>query len=351
MTDHQNISEIVANDVVRSSYLVSAASLQQAKNGPYWKLELKDATGMLEAKIWSPLSQSFSEIVPGQMIEVEGRSSLYRDQLQLIIETVRVLTEDEIKDIDMSAYLLTSSRPAKDMLADIEELCDEILTYKPWKKFVRSVLSNTHIREALLTAPAAKSVHHAYVGGLVEHCLSVAELCMRLSEHYPDVDRQILLVAAVFHDIGKIEEMQGVLVTEYTDEGKLLGHILQGLFLLEPFLQKSELDPVLVTHFRHLIASHHGELSFGAIREPTTPEAFLLHFADNIDAKMAQCRSVLSREEENREKTEISWSPYLSTLGRSLCRVYATPDISGSKSPDHGRKTEGKQESRQCSLL
>lgn len=347
MSEHQKISAMATGDEISSVYLVAFASLQQSRNGPYWKLELKDASGSLEAKIWSPLSLSLPALSVGQAVHVEGRLSLYREQLQLTVEALRVLDDDEVASLPMEEYLLSSPRPSAEMLEDIERLCDSVLTYKPWKKFMRSVLSDKRIRPLLLKAPAAKSVHHAYAGGLLEHMLSVARLCMRMADHYQELDRQILLAAALLHDIGKIDEMGGLLVTEYTDEGRLLGHIVQGIVMLEPFLRKSGLEPELIMHFKHLIASHHGEPAFGAVREPATPEAFILHYADNIDAKMAQCRGALPPEEEGEG---MAWSAYQSLLGRSVCRPVRTPVVREEK-PSRTEKKESRQEERQCSLL
>ncbi|WP_294484205.1 HD domain-containing protein [uncultured Mailhella sp.] len=348
MTEHQKISAMSAGDEIASAYLVSLASLQQSRNGPYWRLELKDASGALEAKIWSPLSLSLPSLTAGQMVSVEGHVSLYREQLQLTVEALRVLSEEECAALPMEDYLVSSSRPAADMMADVERLCDVVLTHKPWKKFMRSVLSDKRIRPLLMKAPAAKSVHHAYMGGLLEHMLSVAELCMLMADHYPELDRQTLLAAALLHDIGKIDEMSGVLVTEYTDEGRLLGHIVQGIVMLEPYLRKSGLEPELVMHFKHLIASHHGEPEFGAAREPSTPEAFVLHYADNIDAKLAQCRGILPAPGEGEG---MAWSPYQSLLGRSVCRPVRTPASSAETKASRQDKKESRQEERQCSLL
>ena len=349
MSEHQKISAVTAGDELSSVYVVSLASLQQSRNGPYWRLELKDASGSMEAKIWSPLSLSYPALAAGQMVQVEGHVSLYREQLQLTVEALRVLEEDEVAALSMEDYVLSSARPAADMLEDIERLCDTVLTHKPWKKFMRSVLSDKRIRPLLLRAPAAKSVHHAYAGGLLEHMLSVAELCMLMVDHYPGLDRQILLAAALLHDIGKIDEMEGLLVTEYTDEGRLLGHIVQGIVMLEPYLRKAGLAPELVMHFKHLIASHHGEMEFGAAREPVTPEAFILHYADNIDAKLAQCRSVLPPPGEGDEG--MVWSPYQALLGRSVCRPVRTPETQAETKAARQEKKESRQEERQCSLL
>ena len=140
---------------------------------------------------------------------------------------------------------------------------------------------------------------------------------MLMADHYPELDRQTLLAAALLHDLGKLDEMTGPLATEYTTEGNLLGHIVQGLLMLEPFLKKSDLNPELQAHFRHLIASHHGRIEFGAVREPLTPEAWALHFADDLDAKMDHFREVLP---------EAGQSPqWYCSKGDKLYRPLPTP--------------------------
>lgn len=365
MQQRQTIRDLKVNDDVRSVFLIGAASLQQSRNGPYWRLELRDATGSLEAKIWSPLSAEFSNLAPGQLVEVGGRVGLFREQPQVTVENLRPLTDAERDALNLADFMPASPRPPAHMLAEAEALCRAEFTHKPWRTFALAVLGDEAIRARLLTAPAAKSVHHAYVGGLLEHMLSVAGLCLRMADHYPELDRQTLLAAALFHDIGKLEEMNGGLTTEYTDAGRLLGHIIQGLAMLEPFLAASGLEPDLALHFRHLIASHHGEPEFGAPKQPATAEAFALHHADNVDAKIAQWRALFpagpeqssdgaaERTKENGDDTanavhsspqreELEWSPWQNTLSRSLCRPVRTPENAApknAKEPRGGVKT------------
>ena len=365
MQQRQTIRDLKVNDDVRSVFLIGAASLQQSRNGPYWRLELRDTTGSLEAKIWSPLSAEFSNLAPGQLVEVGGRVGLFREQPQVTVENLRPLTDAERDALNLADFMPASPRPPAQMLAEAEALCRAEFTHKPWRTFALAVLGDEAIRARLLTAPAAKSVHHAYVGGLLEHMLSVAGLCLRMADHYPELDRQTLLAAALFHDIGKLEEMNGGLTTEYTDAGRLLGHIIQGLAMLEPFLAASGLEPDLALHFRHLIASHHGEPEFGAPKQPATAEAFALHHADNVDAKIAQWRALFpagpeqssdgaaERTKENGDDTanavhsspqreELEWSPWQNTLSRSLCRPVRTPENAApknAKEPRGGVKT------------
>ncbi len=348
MSNRQTVKDITPQGEVKSIFLVGASALLQARNGPYWKLELRDATGSVEAKIWSPQSQEYTEIAPGSMIAVEGRSGAYRDQVQVTIENLRVLGEEEGSALDLREFLPASERPAEEMLEELIELAEEEFSYKPWFSFVLAVLRDKGGKARLLAAPAAKSVHHAYAGGLLEHILSVSRLCMRLADHYEELDRQVLLAGAIFHDYGKIWEFSGGLVNDYSDEGRLIGHVNLALEHLAPFMEKavkSGLEPELLRHFKHLILSHHGEHAFGAVCLPQTAEALILHYADNIDAKMAQCRG-LFRDWEGRE----GWSPYQQTLGRFMHQPKRTPadeSLDRKKAP----AKQNKEVNRQCSLL
>ena len=334
MIQRQSIRDLAPNSEVDSVFLLGGASLQQSRNGPYWRLELRDAGGTLEAKIWSPLSSSFHDLTAGQLVQIRGRVGTFRDQLQLTVDELHVLTDEEIAETDLAQFMPSSSRPVPEMQEELESMIERELTHLPWKRFVRSVLEEDRVRRALPVAPAARSVHHAYVGGLLEHMLSVAGLCLRIAEQYPELDRQLLCAAALLHDIGKLEEMSGGLVNEYTDAGRFLGHITQGLIMMEPHLVASGLENAQALHFRHLILSHHGELEYGSPKQPATAEAFVLHYADNIDAKIAQWRSLFPSSEEHASGEEmgktgldgLQWSPRQNLLGRALCRVPRTPD-------------------------
>ncbi len=352
MAEHQKLSSLNLDDKFHDIYVILSATNRQSRNGPYWQLELRDASGTMEARIWSPQSQSFPSIPAGRAAEIEGKVSMYRDQIQITVESLRILDDDEMAALPLSDYVRASARPATEMLNDIEAMCDRVLTHRPWRKFLRSVLSDKRIRPLLLQAPAAQSVHHAYAGGLLEHMLSVADMCMLMADHYPELDRQTLLAAAVLHDIGKIDEMRGLLAVDYTDKGLLLGHILQGIQMLEPFLQKSGLEPELILHFKHLIASHHGELEFGAICQPCSPEAFALHHADNLDAKLAEFHNVIPESDGK----DVVWSSYIRRHNRRLCHITRTPE-SGAPAADSSatssreKKKSPQKEEQQCSLL
>lgn len=342
MEKRQFIKDIAVNGDVNGLFLIASANQMQAKNGPFWRLEICDASGTLNAKIWSPLSASFETLTPGDVVHLEGRAGLFRDRIDISVDRMRVLAPYELEALDMGQFLVSSERDPAEMLTELLELCREVFTHRPWRKFVTGVLRNEELAEALKAAPAAKSVHHAYRGGLLEHILSVSGLCMRIADHYPEIDRQVLLAGAIFHDIGKAWELSGGLVNDYTDEGRLLGHIHIGLEQLEPFLRRSGLEHELAVHFKHLILSHHGEYEFGSPRRPKTREAMVLHYADNLDAKMAQLNSLFKGFEDG----ETGWTPFQPTLQRFLYNPVRTPETETVR-----RKRPETPREEQCSLL
>jgi len=314
------IRDISPGQTIQDYFLLAEARTGTSRNGPYWSLVLQDVSGQMEAKVWSPLSQAHPALSAGQLVQVRAQAANYRDKCQLTIDQ---LTEVDVAEANLADFLPPSPVDPEALLTEIEDLCRRELTHKPWRSLMKKILTDPEIRGHLLPATGAKAVHHAYAGGLLEHTLAVARTCMAISALYPHLDRQILLVAALLHDLGKAWELTSGLSREYTDEGRLLGHIQLGLTRIEPFLAKAkDLDEGLVLHLKHLIISHHGEYEFGAPKRPKTPEAFILHFADNIDAKM----NTMAGAYAELEGTDQAWTPFQRYLDRYLYRAPHTPE-------------------------
>lgn len=331
------VKDITANAQVDGIFVICDAKLGQARNGPFWNIGLMDCTGNIEAKIWYPLSSEFAHLEIGVFAHASGRASLYRDQLQLILDKLVILGKSGEAEIDKRLFLPASARDPEEMFQELKNLCLEEFRYPPWRKFVLAVLGDESILADFKTIPAAKYMHQAYLGGLLEHTLGVFKLCRQVADNYPELDRQTLLAGALLHDIGKIREFSGGLANDYTDDGRLLGHIILGLEIIKPFLEKSSLEEPLKQHLRHLILSHHGQYEFGSPKLPSTAEAFALHYADNLDAKLAQCRSISG------ETGPAEWSVYQKTLDRSIFNPPHTPQ------PAQAKKQ--KQEEKCLSLL
>ncbi len=335
------VQDIKAGSQISDVFMVVQCRQAQAKNGPYWQLTLQDKSGEIQARIWSPLSARFAEISPEQAVLVKAGAQLFGEQIQLNIEAMEFIDPE---NIDLSLFLPVSCISPEELHLNLLEFLQQNIDYPPWKKLARKILTQKEIKSALLTAPAAKSIHHAYMGGLLEHTLSVCRICNEICGIYTDLDRDILLTAAALHDLGKIREISHGLSREYSDEGKLLGHIFLGLEMIEPFLSRaSGLDSGLVLHLKHIITSHHGELEFGSPKRPKTGESFVLHFADNLDAKLNTLEQALGSRRNAEGEASGVWSEYLRSLGRYVYQPPRTP-----RSPSTGFTTGKKEE--QCLL-
>lgn len=350
MSKTQFIADFSLGDDVATLFLLGGVHQGQAKNGPFWRLELRDSSGSLEAKIWSPQSQMYTGLKAGDLVEVAGRINSYRERLEVAVDRMRVLGEEEKNGLDLTVFMAASERPPAELLADLEALCRVVLTHKPWKKLLRLILDDPEVTAHLLTAPAAKAMHHAYAGGLLEHTLGVARLCMALADLYPDLDRQTLLAGAVCHDLGKLWELSQGLATDYTGPGRLVGHMQLILDFLEPRIRKAGLEDHLALHLKHLVVSHHGQHEFGSPRLPATAEAFALHYADNLDAKLNQVRTALSGVATAEEG---GWSAYIPGLERHVFKAPPTPGARAHGGGKRQRAADGEAEgaSGQLSLL
>ncbi|WP_461208803.1 3'-5' exoribonuclease YhaM family protein [Desulfocurvus sp. DL9XJH121] len=325
MTKTTFIRDLAPGQALDEVFLLASAQQGQAKNGPFWSLTLADMSGEMPAKIFSPQAQAVPQLAAGMFARVRGQVGTYRDQPQVVAEAALVVDPDEA-GLRLADFVPASPRDPEEMLADIERLCKKHLRHKPLRNLVRSVLTDPAVKPRLAAAPGAVSIHHAYAGGLIEHTLSVCGLCMAFCDHYPDLDRQALLASAVLHDLGKAWEYSQGPVREISDEGRLLGHIQIGLDVLEPFLARAlekGLDPAVATHVKHMILSHHGELEFGSPKVPQTAEAFALHFADNLDAKL---KTVAEATADAGGEDEAGWSPFVRSLNRFVFKPLRTPD-------------------------
>ncbi len=327
-----NIGEIKAGDAPSFLALVQSASKQEAKNGPFWRLELQDKTGSIEARIWSPESKQYADIPAGSIVRCEGRAESFREKTQINVRHLHILSEEESKNVDWTLLVPASERPSEAMLADIEALVDKHISHKPLHDFAQMIFTDPSWQARFLTAPGAKSVHHAKRGGFLEHTLSVAQLCMRFCDHYPHLDRQVLLIGAIVHDLGKLWELSDSLSFDYTTQGRLMGHISLALEKITPLLDKAKVEEALALHIKHLILSHHGLREYGSPVLPQTAEAFALHYADNLDAKLVQIQELFTKESAQKQETmaqeEGLWTPYQRLLERPLYRSPMTPSNS-----------------------
>ncbi len=287
------IGELREGERINEIYLCKQKQTALTKAGkPYESLLLQDKTGTLDAKVWDPSSQGIEECEALDYIYVMGDVTSFQGTLQLNIKRLRKVSEGEY---DPKDYLPVSDYNVEEMYRELQGYVKG-LSNPYLKKLAGGLfLEDADFAKRFQFHSAAKSVHHGFVGGLLEHTLSVTKLCAFFAERYPMLNRDLLITAALFHDIGKLEELSAFPANDYTDEGQLLGHIAMGMEIVGMRIRGIEGFPAkLANELKHCILSHHGELEYGSPKKPAIPEAVALNFADNLDAKMETMKELLA---------------------------------------------------------
>ena len=269
---------------VSGVYLCKTKTIALTKNGKeYGNITLQDKTGQLEAKIWDLNSPAIREFEAMDYVQVEGNVTIFNNANQLNIHRIQVASEGQY---DPSDYFPVSEK-------DIDKMKEELLTLirsvgNPYlQKLLASYFEDPVFMKAFSRHSAARSVHHGFIGGLLEHSLSVATICDDIAGHYPYVNRDLLVTGAILHDIGKLSELSPFPMNEYTDAGQLLGHIIIGAQMVSVRISRIEGFPKkMANELIHMILSHHGELEYGSPKKPAIMEALILSFVDNMDAKV-----------------------------------------------------------------
>lgn len=280
---------------------------------PFLSLTLGDKSGDMDAKMWDNAAQVMCSFEQDDFVEAKGVLQVHNNRKQF---TVHRLQRVEQSQVDLADFLPASSRDPQEMLTELRQVVGGIAN-----PHLRALLDLVFDDEAILNrfrkAPAGKSVHHACIGGLLEHVLSVTHMCQAAAAHYRVLDRDLLLAGALLHDIGKIHELSYDRTFSYTTEGQLLGHIVIGIRIVEDKIRELPDFPVRLRNLiEHMILSHHGELEFGSPKVPLFPEAVLLHYLEDLDAKMDCMRRAIDQD----ANIEGHWTGYSAPLDRVLLK-------------------------------
>ena len=285
---------------INGIYLCKYRQSAMTKNGKtYENVILQDKTGIIDAKIWDPGSIGIDEFEAMDYIDIVGDVTCFQGALQISIKRVRKARQGEYREED---YLPVSER-------DLDEMYEELLSYiktikNPYLKKLTDgyFVENPEFAKAFKFHSAAKTVHHSFVGGLLEHTLNVTKLCDFYTKQYPILNRDLLLCAAVFHDVGKMRELSNFPENDYTDDGQLLGHIIIGMELIGASIRRiPDFPKKLASELKHCILAHHGELEYGSPKKPALAEAMALNFADNTDAKLETFKEALQSAGDTNE--------------------------------------------------
>ena len=298
------IAEMREGDMISDVYLCKSKQILKTKMGKsYYALLLQNRTGTLDAKIWE-LNNAIGHFESMDYIRVEGQITVFQGANQLNIRRVRKAEEGEYTPSD---YMPCTDKDVKKLYKELQEMIQR--TKNPYLKKLAEVVfveDKAFVKE-FVQHSAAKSVHHGFMGGLLEHTVSVARMCEYYCTQYTELNRDLLVMCALFHDIGKVEELSAFPYNDYTDEGQLVGHIVMGTIKLDRIMQTIPGFPVkLGNEVKHCILAHHGELEYGSPKKPALMEALALSLADNTDAKLQTFREALKKE----NMTDSEWMGY-----------------------------------------
>jgi len=300
------------NKIITSSFVVASKQVKAKKNGePYLALILADRSGQIEAKMWDNVDEFILAFEQDDFLKVKGLVNKYKNRFQLTIHKLRRMEEG---DIDFTDYLPKTTKDIGELWRTLTEF---VATFQNphLKSLVELFMADSEIAERYRNAPAAKTLHHAYIGGLLDHVVSLFHSCDLICRNYPQVDRDLLLTGAFLHDIGKIQELTYNRAFSYSTRGQLLGHMIIELEMLQTKLAKLPGFPEeLKILLEHMIISHHGQYDFGSPKLPMFPEALMLHYLDDLDSKMEAMRAHFERE----AMLEGPWTSYNASLGRPL---------------------------------
>ncbi len=298
------VDQIRERDIVKSVFLVREKSLAMAKNGkPYLTLKLMDRTGEVEGRIWDNADDISARFSRDDFVQVQGKASLYLGKMQLVIQELHRLDDGQV---DLADFLPVSKFPVEELQSRLRAKVASI-GRDHFRRLMELFLEDREFMQMYSAAPAAKTMHHVFLGGLLEHSLAVSDLVDDVCRRYPELNRDLLLLGALLHDVGKVAELSYERSFDYTDEGKLLGHIMLGVEMIDSRIRRIDAfpprDAVLL---KHLLLSHHGQYEFGSPKRPKTLEAIVLNFLDDLDSKMNGVQAHI----EKSAASDSSWTPY-----------------------------------------
>ncbi|MBP3620230.1 MAG: HD domain-containing protein [Lachnospiraceae bacterium] len=292
------INELRDGEMISEVYLCKNKVTAKTKAGKsYYSMQLQDKTGIIDAKIWE-LNNGIAHFEAMNYIRVEAQVTSFNNALQLNVKRVRVADEGEY---DPSDYMPCSGKDIEGMYKELMGIIGGVSN-----TYLNALLNKFFVEDTTFVGKfknhsAAKSIHHGFIGGLLEHTLSVAKICVYIGDNYPAVNKDLLVTSAIFHDIGKVNELSSFPENDYTDEGQLIGHIVMGAMMVGEKIKEIEGFPVVLgNELKHCILAHHGELEFGSPKKPSLIEAVALAHADNLDAKLQTFTEVL---EDNKDKS------------------------------------------------
>jgi 3'-5' exoribonuclease len=314
---HKFINTIEPGEVIDGIYMIKEPVLRSTTRGDlYIAMFLCDRTGQLNGRMWQATETIYKDLPKPGFIHIQGRSELYQNNLQIVINNVNVV---DASKINIEDFLARTNKDTKQMFEDIKKIVGQIKNQQ-LKALVGEFLADTELMDKFCNAPAAVKIHHDYLGGLLEHTHNMLRVASAILPLYPQVQSDLVLTGVFLHDMGKTEELSYEMAFSYTDSGQLLGHIAQTLLMVNKkaaalAARGTAIDKQVLNALGHIILSHHGEYEFGSPKLPATPEAFMVYYIDDLDAKVCQVTTAIENE-----PGESDWTAWKSALQTRLYR-------------------------------
>jgi len=311
------VNELADGEALDQVFLASEKQLRTNRNGNlYLQLRVSDRTGSLTAMLWNAQQKHFDGFENGDFVTLKGTAQIYNGSMQVL---AREVTKDNGANIDEGDFVTVSTEKLETMVGRVAEILRAIPN-EPLRNLAECFLLDEEFMRSLKRAPAGVKNHHAYHGGLLEHVLSLMEVALLVASRYPKLDQDLLLFGAFLHDLGKLRELTYSPDLGYSDQGQLLGHMVQGVVILDEKIADTEkqtgsdFPPQLADQLRHMIVSHHGTLEFGSPKVPMTLEAVALHYLDSLDAKLHSFQQLIEED----VNPASSWTVYHPSIGRKI---------------------------------
>lgn len=307
--ERKPISHLTDKEMIEQVFLVSEKYMGTGKNGrPFLAVKLSDQSGVLDGRLWDRVDELARLFEVGQLIRVKGQIQIFQNRKQLVLHRLELSTES----LKVEDFLPQSSQDAAENFAQLVGIVTRVKS-SHLKQLIMDTLEDPEIKPLFLRAPAAKSIHHAWVGGLLEHILSICHLMEFIGSHYKFLNKDFLIFGAIFHDIGKIWELELDQGIQYSDKGRLLGHMLMGCELVDKKASRILGFPEELKDLcKHIILSHHGKMEYGSPKRPKFLEAYVVAMIDDFDSKVAAIHQLieLERVQTSGAQDPVKWSRY-----------------------------------------
>jgi len=315
----RSIAELGSAEVVGQVFMVSQPQLRTTTRGDYYIAAfLSDRTGRVNGRMWQASESIYQSLPQEGFVWVKGRTELYQNSMQIVIDAIKPI---EVSEVPLEEFLPVTEKNIEEMYGRVREILGQIKN--PFlERLTGAFLADDSLMDLFKKAPAAIVLHHAYIGGLLEHTLNLLELGRQILPLYPKLDMDLVLTGLFLHDIGKTTELDYDISFKYSDQGRLLGHLVKGVMLIEEKMReiKSSLaepfPPLLADCLEHIVISHHGTREFGCPVLPSTPEAYVVHYLDNLDSKVA-----LTLTEIAKDNNHSHWTNYIKALEAPLLKL------------------------------